>query len=331
VDAERLKRNFRYCVRQYSQLEFNEFKTKFPAILEHHFNNHEGCGEWCPVRRNEKEGRETNHLRYRDKVKDVAMYDCLKKILDKYTTDDVLRDIHHNANTNVCEGANFFITKFIPKHKQFCRTIANEARVNLAITILSIGYGETVRRLFEMVGMNVGNSTRKYLDYLDGRREYFKGKWKDDKWRRRRAVAQQRKWREEHQREIDSKKRGLSYSSGMTMGLGEDVRNNVTQCCRKCGGTDHKRSSSRLCPKNARYVGPVVNGRNAVAMLEGTGVPDKARDDMSKQGDMDVDDDDDKGKYERLFVTPPIWRNFTPNLLQIVSDTWSRPLEMVRI
>jgi hypothetical protein len=48
-------------------------------------------------------------------------------------------------------------------------------------------------------------------------------------------------------------------------------------------------------------------------MLEGTAVPDKAIDDMSNQGDMDVDDDDDKGKYERLFVTPPIWRNFTPN------------------
>jgi hypothetical protein len=42
-------------------------------------------------------------------------------------------------------------------------------------------------------------------------------------------VTQQRKWREEHQWEKDSRRRGLSFRSGMTIGLG-DMTSNQMQC-----------------------------------------------------------------------------------------------------
>ena len=45
VDTYRLKRNFGYWLLSCCQLDFDVFAAKAKAVVEHHFNNHEHCGD----------------------------------------------------------------------------------------------------------------------------------------------------------------------------------------------------------------------------------------------------------------------------------------------
>lgn len=189
------------------------------------------------------------------------MYEKLKEIHDRYTTDERLDEIHHEANTNVCEAANFFITKFLPKHKTLCGTIADKSRVFLAMSILSVGYNRTIARLFHKAGIEFSGPIDQYSLYLDSRRAYFKKMWNTTEWRKRRSEQEQAKWRERAQKELEAKKKSLLYESGMVMQ--EDDNNNsqdttqskydsTTTCCNRCGGTDHRRVTSFKCPLNTK-------------------------------------------------------------------------------
>ena len=135
--------------------------------------------------------------------------------------------------------------------------------------------------------MATSHNQRHHLAYIDRRRAYFKRKWKDKTWRHRRAVAQQKKWREDFKRQVEAKRKNLWYESGMAMAGEEDIRNNVTVGCSKCGKTDHKRSSSKKCPFNKKY-----------GTASGTVAGSSVEDVVDEMGDED-DEDHDEGMYER--------------------------------
>lgn len=174
-------------------------------------------------------------------------------------TRERLAEIYYNANTNKCESTNFFITKFLPKHKMFCRTTADQSRVYLAISITSIGYPETLRRLYRKLGVHAGHHCMKYFNRLESRRSYYKVQTKTKEWKKKRAARAQEKWREKHKKELEDKRKALDYRSGMAMAAEAAPTNTnrvstPTSGCSKCGSTSHKRSSSRLCPFNRKNV-----------------------------------------------------------------------------
>jgi hypothetical protein len=41
--------HYKICRINYRHNYFLEFKKAAKAVLEHHFNNHKFCGEWCPA------------------------------------------------------------------------------------------------------------------------------------------------------------------------------------------------------------------------------------------------------------------------------------------
>jgi hypothetical protein len=47
MDAERMKRRLSWTLRLHSAGTYEEFKEAVVTVLEHHFNNHEYCGDWC--------------------------------------------------------------------------------------------------------------------------------------------------------------------------------------------------------------------------------------------------------------------------------------------
>jgi hypothetical protein len=47
VDCMKLHRNFGYMVKQLKGVPEHEWTSRGRAILEHHFENHEFCGDWC--------------------------------------------------------------------------------------------------------------------------------------------------------------------------------------------------------------------------------------------------------------------------------------------
>ena len=51
MDAERLKRNLSYAIRTNCRSKsLPIMKAAVNQVVEHHFNNHEACGEWCSVK-----------------------------------------------------------------------------------------------------------------------------------------------------------------------------------------------------------------------------------------------------------------------------------------
>jgi hypothetical protein len=53
----------------YHHISFKEFKKAAKAVLEHHFNNHKLCGEWCPANNWKEDEKQLKKLKYGCKVK----------------------------------------------------------------------------------------------------------------------------------------------------------------------------------------------------------------------------------------------------------------------
>jgi hypothetical protein len=116
-------------------------KDAFKPSIEHHFNNHTLCGEWCASKKLTDRGESAYRLHYRCKDKNKKMYEKIKDIHAIFTTNEKLREIYHKVNTNLSESANFVVTKFLPKHnKHYGTTIVDKSRVSLAVCIISNGY-----------------------------------------------------------------------------------------------------------------------------------------------------------------------------------------------
>jgi hypothetical protein len=61
--------------------------------------------------------------------------------------------MHHQFHPNKCESLNGNITKYVPKHKQFCRTLTNKGRTHTAIGVDLLGYKAYYGQLFDALGL----------------------------------------------------------------------------------------------------------------------------------------------------------------------------------
>lgn len=90
-------------------------------------------------------------VKYWSKKIHHKFYIQCKVIFDK--TFHKIVDVHHPYNSNICEGFQNLITKFVPQNTQFNETWEYTPRVNIAACIDSIGYSETYWKHFEDLGM----------------------------------------------------------------------------------------------------------------------------------------------------------------------------------
>lgn len=95
-------------------------------MLEHHFDNHAHCGDFC-VRSREREGLTGTGTQtataeedaveedtvpaqgkkfYRSKDTDRDLYLCLKEIVDGFVTMERLTEVAHGCDTNLNEALN---------------------------------------------------------------------------------------------------------------------------------------------------------------------------------------------------------------------------------
>jgi hypothetical protein len=47
-DCHRIKANHGYFLKTHCHLHVDEMHAAAPSIINHHFNDHSGCGKWCP-------------------------------------------------------------------------------------------------------------------------------------------------------------------------------------------------------------------------------------------------------------------------------------------
>ncbi len=122
-DEELLKKNFGYALQLYHDRPCEEFKKAMECVPEHHFNNHENCGDWCAAKKWVGQEKIAKELKYRDKIKDAALYAEIRAIHDKICTDKRLKNLWHDVHSNKCETMKGFLIKLLQKNNFYARRL----------------------------------------------------------------------------------------------------------------------------------------------------------------------------------------------------------------
>ena len=96
-----------------------EFEQAGLAVIEHHFDNHQFCGDWCQRKQlNQQQPLESKQF-YRCKQKDTMLYAVLMSKVQRFITLDCLKEISHGMDTQVNESFNNTLSLFAPKYKVY--------------------------------------------------------------------------------------------------------------------------------------------------------------------------------------------------------------------
>jgi hypothetical protein len=275
-----MKRNFAYMIHMYRHDSFAKFKVAAKAVLEHHFNNHVFCGEWCPAEKWKDDEVQRKALKYRCKVSNAELYQQMSTIHNAYTDVWNLREIYHEVHSNKCESLNGFITKFLPKHKHYCRTIVNRARTYLAIGLDSLGYENYYSVLFSSLGIINTTLTTEHFQRLD-RRRIWKAKYdKSDKAKKARKQKLNEKLRMASELLMKDQKIGNTYGSniagpqveGMTLNVKEEMQSRSKKgqhrkkpTCNACHTVGHATNKSKDCVLTIKKMGKHYKPENEYA------------------------------------------------------------------
>jgi hypothetical protein len=264
VDAERMKRRLSWTLRLHCLGTYDEFKVAVRAVLEHHFNNHEFCGAWCvSATGTEEEVRETG-LRFRCKLRHSELYLVLKTHHEQFMEDEKLKQLFHSYDTNLVEGFNKFLTKFLPKDRTYSQTIENKARTMVAVGLQSIGYRQFYKRVFSLTGIEMCDDdiTYLFLRSEDGQKLWRKMNRKIESVKITRMRTLYKKLRDGVEKLKADNAKELGYETNM-MGPGggegdhgrrqkKKTGDGSKPICKHCGSDTHSRRTSKDCPKNPK-------------------------------------------------------------------------------
>jgi len=298
-----------------------QLTTRAKAVLEHHFDNHEHCGDWCrrkpqyvgPFTKAEHKAQKKKF--YRHKERDTKLYTTLQQKLARFISIDALREVCHDMDTNVNESLNNTIAWLAPKNKVYSGTLSLSNRICIALCISSLGTMVFFQRVFDSFGINMTTNVRHYLELTSVRRAKRIARTKTAEGKKKRA----RKFHDkliEHTliAKKERKKRAATHKSGIGMDGGynssddssEDDANNrkpkaraaskngadtdardMTKFCKRCEEYGHCRSSSRLCkhfvPRKAR---------NQFQSRQGDATPQQIQQERKAQTERDADECD---------------------------------------
>jgi hypothetical protein len=177
ADAMRLSRNLSYMIKQQNpgggnvDSTFEKFQAAGEASFEHHWNNHEHCGDWCQAISWTEEEKVKNKGKFRDKVKYEREYHQQLKVKKKYLSPVRMRRCYHEFCNNKTEQLHGFVVNvFLPKRSYFCRTICGRARTYLAMSIDSLGFEEYYKQLYLTLGMTMSSAIEWYFQQHDRKR-----------------------------------------------------------------------------------------------------------------------------------------------------------------
>ena len=258
-DIVRLSRYYICMARQLKDAPREDWLNSGKAVLEHHFDNHEFCRScFCKRKDQSEEERKACDKVYRSKLDDKPLHDKLEEIISPFISLQGLEDIAHGGDTQVNESLNNSMTWLAPKNKTISgsRSLANRVAICCCINLL--GYDEFLHRLFQRMGLDMNDSTwysiRQLQEYRDIKR--FNSKLLLTKQKRNARVFA--KLQEYFDKLLKDKAKDMKYETCTAMQpqkkrkLLTTVAGVTVGCCKKCGGTDHRRSSSNKCLFNKR-------------------------------------------------------------------------------
>ena len=230
-DAERIKFNAGYFFHQQEsqQLPFEQFCMKAKCIYLHHFNDHGCCNKcWCRVLRSEKEPgyelpaayRADERFREKQSEEGKLVFKKVEAALASHLPKEALAQVHHNFSTLKNESLNRKMTAAAPKDQHYGGTSSLKDQVNLVAIQDSVGYEETLRRLFHAIGLPVdwNNVLFEWAKRKDGKLQYLTAYWKKPGNKRKRAEARYECFKAGKDQDKRAKRDGRTYyKSGIAM------------------------------------------------------------------------------------------------------------------
>jgi hypothetical protein len=269
MDATRLGKNYGYMIRTLHRIPVDQYEDAGKAVIEHHFDNHDYCGPWCPRKRETEAERKLKARYYRNKSDkaDAILYQVLLEKLKRFITLDRLIEVSHGLNTQVNESFNQSATWFAPKNKVFASSMSLTNRLSMALGINSLGVSGYFERLFVALGIVMTEDVRHYITVKERARlkKQRKAKTKDEKKNRLKRkfvtmTTDEAKAKKERATRAGTYKSGMNMAEGTVDGYTElDLKlaaaaapsrvkgsNNKKQC-KKCFQWGHTTARSRQC------------------------------------------------------------------------------------
>jgi hypothetical protein len=318
MDCTRLGKNFGYMVRTLKRRPEEEWEARGRAVIEHHFDNHEFCGEWCPRKRQGQEERDAKARYYRSKTEDAKLYTVFNNITTRFITLDRLKEVAHGMDTQINESFNNTASWFAPKNKVYCGSQSLANRLSLAVGIQSIGIHQYFARLFRMLRIAMPPNVAHFLAVKQNIREkrHDKRQLKETKKERAKRKMEQLAADEVIAKKEKSKRDG-TYKKGQNMEAeGADgytaaellaaaaappKRNNKSRktnkdiVCKFCNLAGHSTRRSTKCLYNKDRETLACMPTKAVAQDAPISLEEAdrmAREDMLTMDAMDLDNDD---------------------------------------
>ena len=163
MDSTPIGKNFGYMARTLKDWPEHEFELAAKAVLEHHFDNHDYCGDWCKRKLETAESRKTSGRYYRCKTTDAKLYGLLQQRIKRFVAKDKLIEMAHRLDTNMNEAFNQICTWFAPKNKVFAGSYSLHNRIAFAVGINSLGLLEYFTKLFRKLGITMTGNVKHYL------------------------------------------------------------------------------------------------------------------------------------------------------------------------
>ena len=258
MDVLRLSKNFAFMSKTLkNKTSDQEMLDSSKAVIEHHFDNHEYCGEWC--RRQSQTDEEKKKHYYRSKEKDAELYEKLQKLVARFITIEALKELAHSLDTNANEAFNQIISWMAPKNKVYSMSISLKIRIGMAIGINTLGLVGHYKETFDQLGMFMTSDVYHYLQVKDSNRSkrINKAKTSAAKRRRQRGKFEKLKQHTEDAKRARCQRDGSVYESGIGMNGGyqdddataDNRPKKRSRGVRKCGLCRQAGHDRRHCPQ----------------------------------------------------------------------------------
>jgi len=154
-DILRLTLYYAYFIRQLKDKPEEEWLDAGKAIVDHHFDSHDFCGEWCKRKKETDEERLQSKKQYRNKHRESGLYSLLCGAIAPFISYACLKEVGHGANTNVNESLNQTISWLAPKNRTYCGSMSLRNRVGMAVSVHLVGFDTFYIDLFRHLGLHI--------------------------------------------------------------------------------------------------------------------------------------------------------------------------------
>lgn len=156
MDCRRLLKNCAFVARVLKPTDLEEkMLTAGKAALEHHFNNHEFCGEWCHIKRGNSNNKKEQCCRNKSNDTDAKLHAKLHEIVARFIAIRALREVSHPMDTCANESFNNTIAWVAPKNKVHCGSCSLPNRINIAVGIKALGLCGHCTKSFDKLGVEM--------------------------------------------------------------------------------------------------------------------------------------------------------------------------------